>query len=81
MLRAGASERQKVPARFQHAQALGPYVHARHVVVPTLTHEGQPIWRVGHDAIDARIGHRPQYVKAIAVVKIEAPHASMSSMA
>jgi len=39
VLCAGAGERQQVAARLEHAQALGPHLDARHVVVPAFAHE------------------------------------------
>lgn len=56
----GASERQQVAARLEYAQALSPYFHAGHVVVPALAHEAQAIRRVGDNGVDAAVRHAAQ---------------------
>ena len=57
VLGAGASKRQQVAARLEHAQAFGPYLHFRNIVVPLLAHEGQAIGRVCDDGVHAVISH------------------------
>lgn len=39
VLRARPGERQQMPAGLKHAQALGPDLDGRDVVIPTLAHE------------------------------------------
>ena len=55
VLRASSRKRQQVPAGLEYAQALGPYLDARHVVVPALAHEGQAIRGIRHDAVDRTV--------------------------
>lgn len=49
VLSAGARGGKQVATRLQHAQALSPDLSARHVVVPALSHELQPVGRIRHD--------------------------------
>ncbi len=71
VLRTGSGKCQKMPARFQDAQAFGPYFDARHIVVPLFPHETQTIRRVGNDGVDGIVRHRPHDFKAITVVKFK----------
>lgn len=62
VLRPGAREREQVPTWLQHAQTLGPYLHARHVVVPSFPHEAQAVRRVGDDGVHACVWHGAEHV-------------------
>ena len=69
MLRPRPGEGQQMAARLQHAQALGPHLHAWHVVVPALAHEGQAVGRVGHDGIHAAVRQGAEHLQAVAVMQ------------
>ena len=52
VLRPRPGEGKQVPARPEAFHCAAPQVHGRHVVVPALAHEGQPIGRVRDDGLN-----------------------------
>jgi hypothetical protein len=55
-------------SRLEYAQAFGPNVNRWYVVIPTLSHEGQPIRRIRNNRIDRAIRKGLEYVETVAVV-------------
>jgi hypothetical protein len=68
VLRASACERQQMSARLQYPQTLAPNIHARDIVVPFLSHEGQAVGRIGDNRVNAVVSHAAKNSQAVPAV-------------
>src|SRR5690606_35497672 len=66
------AERRQVPAGLQHSQALTRPPLTGRERVPLLAHESEAVGRIGHDSINAVIGHVCHDLEAVSLPNVNA---------